>query len=396
VEPFGMNGIAPDNQHLVESFRHELLVCLVRFREWLVVSATPPVNAYAENSSGDTFVLAATAYRAGDVISMVLTLRERQSGLHLWGDRYTLTPEGWFEAQQDVVRKIAIALNVEVSAARLRRIADQPDISLAAYDRWLRGLAAMYRFDKERWALARQMFVAAIEQAPDFARGYSGLAQVTYIEHLVHPGQMLNEEAQQAALSLASRAVALDPLDPRSQLALGWSLTHAGRFQAASVHFDLARDLNPNDSSVMISAALGLALGGYMALATQVAEQMRRVTIAPSRVQWTCLAMIAFLAGEDAQAAAAAEQAHELMLPVIAWHAAALAHGGAIEAAKSAASRFLDLARMQWVDVEPPTLEAIGHWLLSTFRFARTTDWIRLRDGLGLAGIPFGGAGHAG
>ncbi len=395
VEPFGMNGIAPDNQHLVEGFRHELLVCLVRFREWSVVSAATPLTPPAEGSSGDTFALAATAYRAGDVISLVLTLRERQTGLHLWGDRYTLTLDRWFEAQQDVVRKIAIALNVEVSAARLRRIADQPDISLAAYDRWLRGQAAMQRFDTEWWELARRMFVAAIEQAPEFARGYSGLAQLTYVGHLVHPGRTLSEAEQQAALDLASRAVALDPMDPRSQLTLGWSLTFAGRFQTASVHLDLARDLNPNDGTVMILAALGHAFAGYLTLATQVAEQVRRVTIAPSRLQWGCMAMIAFLAGDDAQAVAAAEQAQEVILPVIAYQAAALARGGAIEAARTAATRCVDLARARWTDAEPPTLEAIGHWLLTAYRFARAADWTRLRDGLGLAGIPPGGTGHS-
>jgi hypothetical protein len=118
------------------------------------------------------------------------------------------------------------------------------------------------------------------------------------------------------------------------------------------------------------------------------------VTIAPSRLQWTCLAMIAFLAGDDAQAVAVAEQAQELMLPVIAWQAAALARGGAIQAARTAAIRCVDLARTQWASAEPPTLEAIGSWLLTTFRFARTADWTRLRDGLRLAGIPPGGTGH--
>ncbi|HET6607928.1 MAG TPA: BTAD domain-containing putative transcriptional regulator [Rhodopila sp.] len=396
VEPFGMNGIAPDNQHLVEGFRHELLVCLVRFREWLLVGGPAPASEPPEDSLGDTYALAATAYRAGDVISMVLTLRERRSGVHLWGARYTLTLDQWFEAQQDVVRKIAIALNVEVSAARLRRIADQPDISLAAYDQWLRGHAAMQRFDKERWQLARRMYLAAIQQAPDFARGYSGLAQVTYLEHVVHPGLALSETAQQEALRLASRAVALDPMDPRSQLTLGWSLTFIGRFQAASVHLDLARDLNPNDGSVILSAAFGHALGGYLAAATQAAEQVRRVTIAPSPLQWAFLTMIAFLAGDDAQAVAAAEQAQELTLPVVAWHAAALALGGNIEAAKARAARCVSLAREQWSTEEPPTLDAIGRWLLTKFRFARSADWTRLRDGLTLAGIVASGVGFGG
>jgi DNA-binding SARP family transcriptional activator/TolB-like protein len=392
VEPFGMNGIAPDNQHLVEGFRHELLVCLVQFREWSVVAAATPADRVDGSGLADAYALAATAYRAGGVISMVLTLRDQKNGLHLWGDRYTLTLDHWFDAQQDVVRKIADALNVEVSAARLRRVAGQPDLSQAAHDLWLRGQAAMQGFRRERWDTARRMFLAAIELAPDFGRFHCGLAQIVFTAHMIHPGQMLTEAVKQQALTLASRAVALDAMDARSQLALGWSLTLAGRFQAASVHLALARELSPNDVWVTLSATLCRAFAGDLALAARVTEQLWQVSIAPSRLHWAYQALIAFIAGDHARAAAAAERAHDILPPVIGWQAAALALSGQIKPAKAAAARCIEIARAEWASEEAPTLGAIGRWLLSMFAFARTSDWMRLRDGLAAAGIPDGGA----
>ncbi|HVY17191.1 MAG TPA: BTAD domain-containing putative transcriptional regulator [Rhodopila sp.] len=397
VEPFGMNGITPDSQHLVDGFRHELLACLVRFREWSVVTGPPddPLRDFPRDPPRDgsrvapaeAYDVAATAYRAGDVISMVLTLRERETGLHLWGNRYTLTLDNWFDAQQDIVRRIAVALNVEVSAARLRRIADQPDISLAAYDLWLRGQAVLLRFDKQHWESGQRMFLAAIEQAPDFARGYSGLAQITYLAHMIHPGRTMTEAQLRQALSLASQAVALDPLDPTSQLTLGWCLTLSGRFQTASVHLELARELNPNDTWVVISAALCHAFAGKLTLAADIADQVRRVTIASTRQQWAYQAMIAFMAGETARAVEEAERAQEVMIPIVAWHAAALALAGQVEAARTVAARCIELARAHWVGVDNPTPRSIGHWLMTMFRFARPSDRARLRRGLSEAGI---------
>ncbi len=392
VEPFGMNGIAPDNQHLVEGFRHELLACLVRFREWSVVAAGTPADHVDESGLGEAFALAATAYRASDVISMVLTLRDHNSGLHLWGDRYTLTLNQWFEAQQDVVRKIADALNVEASAARLRRVAVQPDLSEAAHDLWLRGQAAMQGFKRERWDTARRMFLAAIELAPDFGRFHCGLAQIAFTAHMIHPGRMLTEAAKQEALALASKAVALDAMDARSQLALGWSLTLAGRFQGASVHLALARELSPNDAWVTLSAALCRSFAGDLTLAARVAAQPCQTNIAPSRLHWAFQALTAFIAGAHDRAAEAAERAQDILLPVIGWHAAALALDGRTDAARATAARCVEMARAGWASAETPTAGAIGRWLLSMFTFARASDWTRLRDGLAAAGIPDGGA----
>lgn len=392
VEPFGMNGIAPDNQHLVDGFRHELLACLARFREWVIVAGrTPPdAKAMARLGLAGCFAIAATAYRAGEAISMVLTLREAESGLHLWGDRYALTLDTWFDAQQDIVRRIAVALDVEVSAARLARVADQPVVSLAAYDLWLRGQAVLLRFDRARWDGGMALYQEAIARAPNFAGGHSGLAQMLAASPIVRPGDAMTPDAARQALALANRAVTLDPMDPRSHLALGWSLAMARRFRAALVPLDLARELNPNDSWVQVAAALCQALCGDVAPARRLADATRRMTLALSRLHWGCLALIVFLAGDDAAAIDAADRAEAVMAVIVGWQAAALARTGQTSRAREAAWRCIDLARLHWTGPDAPTPERIGRWLLEMFPMADTSLWTRLRDGLAAAGIPAG------
>lgn len=397
IEPFGLNGIGPDSTHLAEGFRHDLIACLVRFREWFVVAGTElPAEELSSGRVSDAFVVAATAYRAGEAISLVLTLRELGSGIHLWSDRYALTLSNWFEAQQDIVRQIAVSLDVQVSAGRLARIANEPDVSLQAYDLWLRGQAALYRFSRQNWDTAAQMFKAATERSPGFARGYSGLSQMNNIAHFVHPGARRTVETVQRTLELARKAVELDPMDSRSQLAMGWSLAMAKQYRPAATHMELARTLNPSDSWVLISAALCHGYCGDFELGGQLAEQSLKLTLAPPRLHWAYVVQIAYMRGDYPGTVDAADKAQEVMFGMIAWRAAALARMGQTAAARDTVDRFLNLVRSAWCGDEPPTPETIGRWLLHMYPISSPSDWAHLRDGVLMAGLPDGGAQHHG
>jgi DNA-binding SARP family transcriptional activator/TolB-like protein len=397
IEPFGINGVTPDSVHLAEGFRHDLVACLTRFREWFVVAGSSlSAHQMADGRVTAAYCVAATAYRAGDAISLVLTLRELESGIHIWSDRFILTLSNWFESQQQIVRQIVISLNIQVSLGRLSRIASEPVVSLAAHDLWLRGQAALNRFSAENWQTAARMFTAAIQRDPEFAPGYSSLAQMNNVAHFVHPGVRRTRENELRTLSLAQKSVALDPMDSRSQLALGWSHAMAKNYKQAATHMDLARQLNPSDSWTLIASALCLGYCGNLDLAMDLSAQSLTLTLAPSRLHWAYKVQIAYMRGEYVQAIEAADLAQDVMLGMVAWRAAALAHLGEQTAAREGAQRFMNLVRSSWFGDEPPTDEAIGRWLLYMYPIANEEDWERLRDGVAAAGIPHGGARHHG
>ena len=54
VEPFAVNGVAQGQMHLAQGFRHDLIACLVRFREWFVVDgpAMPSAEQTGNRVSG--------------------------------------------------------------------------------------------------------------------------------------------------------------------------------------------------------------------------------------------------------------------------------------------------------------------------------------------------------
>ena len=395
VEPFAVNGVGPDQMHLALGFRHDLIACLVRFREWFVVDGPAmPSAEQTGNRVSARYRVSATAYQVGDRISLVLTLAEQDSGIFVWSERMELRLDGWFEAHRDIVRRIAIALNLQISSARLQRLAVESDISLEAYDRWLRATAMIRSFSPQNWARAGQLFRECIERTPGFSSAYSGLAQMENSVHIIHPGERRSREREARAVELARRAVHLDPTDSRAQLTLGWSLAMSGHHAQAEVPMRLACELNPNDSWTLISTALFHSFAGNHARAAELSLQSLEMSLMPSLTHWGYQVTIAYLAGDDVGTLEACDRAQDVIRTLPAWRAAALARLGRTEEAEAAAARFLEGVRGSWFAGSPPGDLDMVRWLLHLYPIRRAEEWNRLRDGIAAAGLPTRGARH--
>lgn len=198
----------------------------------------------------------------------------------------------------------------------------------------------------------------------------------------------------QRVIELARKAVALDPMDSRSQLCLGWSYAMVKSYAQAAMHMELARALNPNDSWTLISTALCLSYCGNVPLGSDLAAQALTLTLTPSLLHWAYYVQICFLRGDYEEAVDAADRAQDVMLGMVGWRAAALWHLGRRDEAAQTGRRFLNLIRSNWFGDGPPTDAAIGRWLLLMFPIRYEADWERLRDGAAGAGIATGDARH--
>src|SRR5690606_12272980 len=128
VGPFAQEGVDPSLRYLVSGFRHQLISGLVRFREWSVIDGArataaqaPPIPEQAR------YLVSATSYPANDRIQLILTLSDQVTGEYIWSEDHAADLEGWFATQRLVVRRMAVALNVHLSAERLTRIVGEPE-----------------------------------------------------------------------------------------------------------------------------------------------------------------------------------------------------------------------------------------------------------------------------
>jgi TolB-like protein len=388
LRPFAMHGIDHDHTHLVQGFRQHLAACLVRFREWSVFDCPPAADVIPTLEAASQYSIETTAYQAGAEINMVMVLRNDATGIYIWSESFRLDLNNWFEAQQRIIRRIAMSLNVQLSAERLMRLAGEPDISLDIHDRWLRGQSLMTKFNPGSWRRAVTLFLEAIRENPTFSPCYSSLVQMYNIEHFVHPGLFRNRDKAMATLELAKTSVQLDPVDSRAHLCYGWSSVMALREAEAAAHMELACELNDNDPWTLLSNALYCAFCGSVGQAQLRANQSRALSPVPSYLEWGYHGIIRFLCGDYAGAVDACGRAHGVIQILPAWRAAALFYAGQPAIARDEIQRFLNEIRSFWVGPTSPTDEAVARWVLQAHPISVRARWEALRQGLRGAGLP--------
>ncbi len=320
-----------------------------------------------------------------------MVLRDDTTGIYVWSESFRLGLDNWFEAQQRIIRRIAMSLNVQLSAERLTRLAGEPDVSLDMHDRWLRGQSLHFKYDAESWRRAVSIFRDAIRENPTFSPCYSSLVQMNNIEHFVHPGFFRDLDKARATLELAKRAVHLDPVDSRAHLCCAWSYAMALREAEAAPHMELACELNDNDPWTLLSSAHYYAFCGSIERARLRAEQSLALSPSPPYLGWGYHGIIRMLYGDYAGALEAIDRAQGMFKILPAWRAAALFHLGQPDLAREEAQRFLNGIRSFWVGSAAPTDEAVVRWLLQAHPISVSARWEVLRDGLRGAGLPVEG-----
>jgi len=395
IAAFGANGIEAERAHLVAGFRHELIACLAKFREWRVLDAT--VSEPRDPDPGTFFAryeVEATAYQAGASIQTILTLRDAERGVFVWSERFELRLDSWFDTQRQIVRRIAVTVSGQISAQRLRRAATEPDVSLEVYDRWLRAQTMTNSFGHSEWQRAERLLEDTIAIMPGFSPVYSSLVQMRNTIHIVFPGVRRNPASLMPTLGLARRAVELDPDDSRAHLCLGWSYAMAKKYSQAELHMGLACELNTNDSWTLVSAALFYAFDGKFDRAQILLRQSLEIASVPTRSHWAYGVSIAYLAGDDEGTIDACDRAEDVILTLPAWKAAALHNLGCREDARCEAERFMTAARENWFSNATPEDAMIGQWLLHLYPISHRHHWEHLRRGVSGAGIPDAGSAH--
>lgn len=380
VCPFEDHGVGEHFAHIAGGLRHELIAKLVRFREWSVVDGSAPTLDIA-SLPGRSVSIQATLRQAGAKLSLTLTTKEQPTGRYIWSESFAVAPERWFDIEPDLLRRIAVAVNVQITTERLARFAVTGNVSRGAYERWLRGQDVMTSFRADKWETSELIYRSIVDDVPEFAPAYSALAQLRNSRHLVFPGSKRAPESLEEAVSYAMRAVQIDPLDSRGHLAQGWALAFKGRWHRAKLSLELALRLNENDPWTLTSAALALAFCGEHDAAVELADQALTLIPHPPRVHWAYQATLRFICSDYAGSVEAAEQAEDAIPNLPGWHAAALAHLGEDAAARERVEAFLAAIRARWVGAQPDETK-IYAWFLHAFPIKLDADRARLREGL--------------
>ncbi len=388
VEQFTIAGIAEDQRLMALGFRIDIIAALCRFREWRVVDTAEVTVGSDVSWPGIRFGLSGAAVSGGDGFSVILAFRDLSTGEVVWSERVDLGAADWNRALRRAVRRIAVALSLHLSVERLAMLSSVPDAEASTHHTWLLGQAMLSSWRPDSEDRAETIFRTIIHDQPSFAPAFVGLTEVLNTRHLIRPGMFRSRSTHQESLALALRAVAIDPLDSRAQLALAWSFALNGAWDNALHTFGIAGELNENDPWAMVSSSLGYAYCGDHDSAKLLSQQIVDLGLGTTPLQWAYHAGVRFLAGDYSDAALAAGRGAGSTPYIGAWQAAALGRLGRTDEARSVLSAFLKQAENQWAGPNSPTPSAAIEWLLHCYPIRSSSDWDALRDGLAAAGAP--------
>ena len=180
-----------------------------------------------------------------DQVRIVAQLIDAATDDHLWTETYDRDMTDIFSIQSDVAHQIGVALKATVSSSERQRIERKPTDSLEAYQLYLKGCYLWNKRHKEDLLKAVEFFEQAIEQDPNYALAYTGLADTFTIL-----GWFDFEPAVEMfpkALEAAQRAVQLDNALAEAYAALGYvTMNHCWDWTNAEKALQKALELNPN------------------------------------------------------------------------------------------------------------------------------------------------------
>ncbi len=190
----------------------------------------PVATAQVGQQLKATSVLTGSIRRGGNRLRISAQLLDAASDSLLWSERYDREMADVFAVQDEIARKIAEALRVQLSPQEQEALATRPTDNLQAYDLYLRGRSYARRLTRQDMEFALQMFENAVAQDPGFALAYAAIANVCAQYHYNYERKKSWLERSREA---SRKAVSLNSQLPEVKVAQGWILYTQGEYSEA-------------------------------------------------------------------------------------------------------------------------------------------------------------------
>ena len=258
VLPFKNLSDNPENDYFSDGITEDIITQLSKISE-LKVIARSSIERYKDSDKsvseiakelGVSTVLEGSVRRAGNRVRIVGQLIDAKTEENLWADTYDRQMEDIFDIQSDVSKRIASALQTELSPVEKKKIESKPTENLDAYNLYLQGRFYWRKRKPEALVQAAEYFNKAIQLDPRYTLAYVGLADCYALFPYYHASNISDEEAYDRAERMARKALELNPNLAAAYTSLG-NVLKEGKWDWSNAEkaFKKALELNPNDAN---------------------------------------------------------------------------------------------------------------------------------------------------
>jgi TolB-like protein/class 3 adenylate cyclase len=287
VLPFQNMSGDPEQEYFADGIVEDIITALSRFRQLFVIARNSSFTYKGRavdvkrvgRELGVRYVLEGSVRKAANRLRITGQLVDATTGVHLWADHFDGNLGDIFNLQDQVTASVVSAVAPKVEQAEIDRAKRKPTESLAAYDHYLRGIAAIFRprANRESTSAALRSFQNAIELDAEFASAY-GMAAMCYVPRKIN-GWMDDQAKETAeAIRLAQRAVDLGGEDAVALWGAAMGFSIVGDLSKAAAAIERALLLNPNLAAAWLASASTRARLGEPELAIEHAKQALRLS----------------------------------------------------------------------------------------------------------------------
>ncbi len=292
VLPFANLGGDPEQDHFVDGVTENLTTDLSRIRGSFVIGRNTAFTYKGKavdltqigRELNVRYVLEGSVQRGGSRMRVNVQLIDAESGNHLWAERFDKPLADLFDMQDEIVARLAGALNTQLVVAEARRAEQTPTPD--SMDLYFQGTAWFYKgLTPHNMVRARSYFDRALIADPDNVDALIGLAGAEAIEGVnsFAANTVASFAAAEAKLTKAlssvpdhavghmwlglvyiwtkraaegiakcEHALTLDRNLARAEGAIGFGKINIGRAEETEAHIAEALRLSPRDTTAFV------------------------------------------------------------------------------------------------------------------------------------------------
>jgi TolB-like protein len=297
VLPFANIGRDPEQEYFADGVTESLTTDLSRMRGAVVIARNTafaykgkPIDAKAMGRELNVrYILEGSVQRAGARMRVNVQLIDAESGSHLWAERFDKPVADLFDMKDEIVARLAGALNAQLVAAGARRAEQSPNPD--SMDLYFQGLAWLHKGPTpDHLARARHFFDRALSASPDNVDALIGSAAT----HAVEAASSLTPDpvaAFVAAEAKLTSALSLAPNHTQGQMWLGLVEIWTRRAAQGIARCERALELDRNLAHVHALIGYGkLFIGRSNETESHIIEALRLSPRDPRAFAWMSFA----------------------------------------------------------------------------------------------------------
>lgn len=254
-------------------------------------------------------ILEGSAQLVGERVRLNVQLVAARTDETLWADRYDRQLEDVLGLQSELAETVAREIAVQLTPNEVTQLARRHVVKPAAHLEYLKGRHSSWGGSPEGVDLGLRYVRRALELDPDFAAGWSALADC----HIIRAtrGMAPAAEAAAEATAAARRALELDPFLADAHVSLGVVQMHTGDLHGGIRSLRHAIELNP--ALALAHNMLARALSSFERHEEALAAAQTSVSLDPLAVMLhTILADVYYFARQYEKAVVSYRMALEL------------------------------------------------------------------------------------